>query len=149
MVHVTASFAEKVWTAVEFSGIDLALVAAPAAPLGPVMTGATSSMSVTVTVTTWAEIRPAASVARTVRTYVLFPAPAPRSVGVSKSGAELKLRAPPAVMLNFAASVPVIVQVTGSLAENVWTAVEFSGIDLALVAAPAAPLGPVMSGAMS
>jgi len=64
-VQVTGSLAVKPWTAVVFSTIDLVLVAAPAPPVGPVMTGAASSPFVTVTVTVWVVKLPVRSVART------------------------------------------------------------------------------------
>jgi len=150
-LQVTALLAVNVCTAVVFSTIEVALVAAPAPPLGPVMIGAASSVFVTVTVTVWIAKLPAASVARTSTTYVLFAAPAPRSVGASKSGADAKRSAPVAGSIAKAAASapPLMLQTAASLAAKVCTAVVFSGTDFTLVAAPAEPLGPVMLGAVS
>ena len=49
--QVTVSSAVKLCTAVVFSTIDASLVASPASPDGPVITGLISSTSVTSTVT--------------------------------------------------------------------------------------------------
>ena len=46
-LHVTDSLAVNVCTAVRFSATDFVLVAAPAPPVGPVITGLISSRSVT------------------------------------------------------------------------------------------------------
>ena len=73
------------------------------------------------------------------------------SEGFSKSGADLKVRAPvEEFILNLETSAPPIKdQVTVSVAENVWTVVEFSLIDLELEEEPAPPEGPVIVGAIS
>ena len=55
-----------------FSAIDAELFSAPAPPEGPVINGAVSSTSVTVTVSVWSEVLPVVSVALTTTTYVLF-----------------------------------------------------------------------------
>ena len=72
----------------------------------------------------------------------------PESEGFSKSGADLKVSAPvEEFILNLEASAPPFKdQVTVSFAENVWTVVEFSLIDLELEDAPALPVGPVIFG---
>ena len=61
--QVTVSSAENVWIVVVFSLIDLVLLPAPAFPDGPVIDGAISSTSATVTVTIWSEVLPEESVA--------------------------------------------------------------------------------------
>ena len=72
--------------------------------------------------------------------------PRSSSVGVSKSGALAKLKAPvEELMVNLDASTPPFNdQVTVSLAVNPWTPVIFSFIDLVLVASPALPDEPVI-----
>ena len=62
---MTVSSAENVWTAVEFSFIDLELVEEPFPPEGPVILGPTSSKFATLTVRVWSEALPAESVALT------------------------------------------------------------------------------------
>ena len=62
--QVTVLLAEKVWTVVEFSLIDLELVEEPDPPDGPVMVTSLSSFSI-FTVRVWSEVLPAESVALT------------------------------------------------------------------------------------
>ena len=65
---MTASLALKSYTAVVFSAIDLAEVAAPEPPEGPEMLGAVSSTLVTLMVTVAVSVSvPSASTAETVR----------------------------------------------------------------------------------
>jgi hypothetical protein len=77
-------------------------------------------------------------------TYVLSP---PESAGDSKLR-EVIVTTPPAEIEKKELSVPLLDQVTDSLAVKVWTDVEFSEIEIELVA-PVAEDGPVIVGAVT
>ena len=87
------------------------------------ITGSTSSISVTVIVTERSLVLLELSVAVTVKLYSLF---SPSSPGDSKSGAELNDRSPVFEILKRPLSVPDKDQVTVSFALYVDTAVWFS-----------------------
>ena len=101
--------------------------------------------SITFTVTFCWDLSFEESLASTITSYELS---FPLSVGFSKSGVDLKVRAPVEEFIsNLEASTPPFNdQVTDSSALKVWTVVDPSSIDLVLDEFPAEPLGPVMTG---
>ena len=101
--------------------------------------------SITFTVTFCWDLSLEESFASTITSYELS---FPLSVGFSKSGVDLKVRAPVEEFIsNLDASAPPFNdQVTDSSALKIWTALVPSSIDFELVEFPAEPLGPVITG---